>query len=82
MSSVARQERLGAKSATAGQAQAAQVAPSMLSSLEHSHRAPVSALHWLPGVFISKQGSRPPTVRRTLVKLSTLWRPMVEVMSA
>lgn len=62
-----RQERLGAKIAAAGVAQAPQVAASMRSSLEHSHRAPVSALHWLPGILVSKQGSRPPTVRCTLM---------------
>jgi len=38
------------------------VAPQFTSMLELSHRAPVTALHWLPGVRISKEGSRPPTV--------------------
>jgi hypothetical protein len=42
------------------------VAPQFTSMLELSHRAPVTALHWLPGVRISKEGSRPPTVRLSL----------------
>ena len=42
------------------------VAPQFTSMLELSHRAPVTALHWLPGVRISKEGSRPPTARLSL----------------
>ncbi|KAK9826349.1 hypothetical protein WJX81_000804 [Elliptochloris bilobata] len=47
--------------ASGAEAQAPRVAPAFISSLELSHRAPVCALQWLPGVLISKQGSRPPT---------------------
>jgi len=59
------QERIaGAKGTGTGTepAQAPMMAPAIMSMLEFSHRAPVTALHWLPGVRISKEGSRPPTV--------------------